>query len=130
MRSDFDQGMIVQRLGDGGGKPVAVDRQRAAGRNLVGVGRAHDQRAQPAHFGMQQPDRIVGGIVGAERIGADQFGEAIGSVRFGHPDRTHLVQDHGNAGIGDLPGGFRAGEARADTCTVSEGICWRSWPQR
>ena len=72
---DLDQRMLVQRLGDGGGKPVAVDRQRAAGGHLVGVGRAHDQRAQPAHFGVQQADRVVGGIVGAEGIGADQFGQ-------------------------------------------------------
>ena len=35
---DLDQGMVVQRLGDGGGKAVAVDRQRAARRHLVGVG--------------------------------------------------------------------------------------------
>ena len=83
---DLDQGMVVQRLGDGGGKSVAVDRQRAAGRHLIGVGGAHDQRAQPAHFGMQQPDRIVGGIIGAERIGADQFGKAVGAMGFGHPD--------------------------------------------
>ena len=73
---DLDQRMVVQRLGDGGGKAVAVDRERAAGRHLVGVGRAHDQRAQPAHFGVQQADGVVGGIVGAERVGADQFGEA------------------------------------------------------
>jgi hypothetical protein len=33
---------------------------------------------------------------------------------IGHLVRPHLVQDHGNAGIGDLPGSFRAGEARAD----------------
>jgi hypothetical protein len=58
--------MLVQRLGDGSGKSVAVDRQRAAGRNLVGVGGAHDQRAQPAHFGVQQPDRVVGGVVGTK----------------------------------------------------------------
>ena len=63
---DLDQGMLVQRLGHGGGKTVAIDRQRAAGGHLVGVGRAHDQRAQPAHFGVQQADRIVGGVVGAE----------------------------------------------------------------
>ena len=69
---------------------------------------------KPAHFGMQQPDRVVGGVVGAERIGADQFGEAVGAVRLGHPMRAHLVQHHADAGIGDLPGGFRAGEAGAD----------------
>ena len=63
---------------------------------------------------MQQPDRVIGGVVGAERIGADQFGEAVGAVRLGHPMRAHLVQHHANAGIGDLPRGFRAGEAGAD----------------
>ena len=72
---DLDQGMVVQRLGDGGRKAVAIHRQRAAGGHLVGVGRAHDQRAEPAHFGMQQADRVVGGIVRAEGIGADQLGE-------------------------------------------------------
>ena len=113
-RSDLDQGMVVQRLGDGGGKSVAVDRQRAAGRHLVGVGGAHDQRAQPAHFGVQQPDRIVGGVVGAKRIGADEFGEAVGAMGLGHPCRAHLVQDDADARLGDLPGGFRAGEAGAD----------------
>ena len=107
-------GWSCERLGDGRGKAVAVDRQRAAGRHLVGVGGAHDQRAQPAHFGMQQADRVVGGVVGAEGIGADQLGEAVGAMRLGHPLGAHLVQHHGNAGIGDLPGGFRAGEARAD----------------
>ena len=90
---NFDQGMVVQRLGDGGGKSVAVDRQRAAGGNLVGVGRAHDQRTQPAHFGVQQSDRIVGGVVGAERVGAHEFGQAIGAMGFGHPAGAHLVQD-------------------------------------
>ena len=113
-RPNFDQRMIVERFGDGGGKSVAVDRQCAAGRNLIGVGGAHDQRAQPAHFGVQQSDRVVGGIVGAKRVGAHEFGEAVGAVRFGHPVGPHLVQDHRDAGIGDLPGRFRAGEARAD----------------
>ena len=124
---DLDQGMVVQRLGDGCGKPVAVDRQRAAGRHLVGVGRAHDQRSQPAHLGMQQADRVVGGVVGAERIGADEFGQAVGAVRLGHPHRAHLVQDDADAGIGDLPGGFRAGEAaRRSTWTGSDGGLWCS----
>jgi biotin carboxylase len=27
---------------------------------------------------MQQADRVVGGVVGAERVGADEFGEAVG----------------------------------------------------
>ena len=36
--ADLDSGMVVERPGDGGGKSVAVDRQRAAGGHLVGVG--------------------------------------------------------------------------------------------
>ena len=108
------RGWSLQRLGDGGGKSVAVDRERAAGGHLVGVGGAHDQRAQPAHFGVQQADRIVGGVIGAERIGADELGEAVGAVRLGHPDRAHLVQHDRDARPGDLPGGFGAGKAGAD----------------
>ena len=111
---DFDQRVIFQRPGDGSRKAVAVDRQRAAGRHLVGVGRAHDQRAKAAHFGMQQSDRIVGGIIGAEGVGADQFGEPLGAVRFRHPVRPHLVQHDAHTGIRDLPGSLRPGEAGAD----------------
>ena len=111
---DLDQRMVVQGPGDGCGKPVAVDRQRAARGHLVGVGGTHDQRSQPAHFRMQQADSVVGGVVGAERVGADELGQAFGAVRFGHPQRAHLVQDDANARIGDLPGGFRTGKTAAN----------------
>ena len=125
---DLDQRMVVQRLGDGGRKAVAIDRQRAAGGHLVGVGRAHDQRAQPAHFGVQQADRVVGGVVGAERIGADQFGEAIGAVGLGHPCRAHLVQHDAERRhwrpARRLPS--RRGRRRS-TCTVSDGDLVLSW---
>src|SRR5882672_10562098 len=57
---NFDQGMIVEGFGNGGGKSVAVDCQCAAGGNLIGIGGTHDQRSQPAHFRVQQPYRIVG----------------------------------------------------------------------
>ena len=111
---DLDPRMLFDRPRHGGGKALAVDRQRAAGRHLVGVGRAHDQRAEPPHFGMQQADGIVGGVVGAEGIGADQLGQAIGLMRLGHPHRAHLVQHDAAAGFGRLPGGLGAGEAAAD----------------
>ena len=73
---DLDQRMVLQCLGDGRGEPVAVNGQRAAGGHLVGVGGAHDQRAQPAHLRMQQANSVVRGVVGAKRVGADQFGQA------------------------------------------------------
>ena len=114
--------MVVQGPADGGGKSVAVDRQGAAGGNLVGVGRTHDQRPQPAHFGVQQPDRVVGGIVRTKRIGAHQFGEAIGAVGLGHPVGAHFVEDYADACTGNLPGRFRAGEAGADDM---HGFRWR-----
>ena len=63
---------------------------------------------------MQQADRIIGGVVGAKRIGADEFGKPLGAMGLGHPLRAHLVENDRDAGLGDLPGGFRAGEARAD----------------
>ena len=104
----------MQRLGDSCGKSLAIDRQRATGRNLIGIGRAHDQRTQPAHFSVQQSDRIIGGVIGAKRVGADELGEAIGAMGFRHPARTHFVQGNRNARLGDLPGCFRAGEAGAN----------------
>ena len=78
------------------------------------VAARHDQRAGKPHLGMQQPDRIGLGIVGAEGVGADQLGQAVGLVRVGAAHRAHLVQHDRHAGFGRLPGGFRTGEAAAD----------------
>ena len=111
---DGDQRMRFELCGHCGGKPVAVDGQRAAGRHLVGVARRHDQRAGQPHLGMQQPDRIVLGVVGAEGVGADQLGEPVGLVGIGAAHRAHLMQDDRHAGLGRLPCGFRTGEAAAD----------------
>ncbi len=63
---------------------------------------------------MQQADGVVGGIVRAERIGADELGKPVGAVCLGHAGRPHLVQHHGHARFGHLPGGFGAGKASAD----------------
>ena len=105
--------MGEQGLLDGGGKAVAVDGEGAAGRQLVGVGRAHDQRAGAPHLLMQQADRVVGGIVGAERVGTDELGEVFREMRLGAAHRPHLVQHHGHAGRRELPRRFRAREAAA-----------------
>ena len=75
---ELDIGMRGEPLGHRGGEAVAVDRQRRAGRHPVRVGGGHDQRAQRAHLGVEQADRIVLGIVGAEAVRADQLGEAVG----------------------------------------------------
>ena len=120
-RSMVTSGCVSERRRDRGGEAFAVDRQRAAGRNLMRVGRPHDQRAGAAQLLVEQADGIGLGVVGAERVGADQFGEPVGLVRLGAADGAHLVEDDGNAAPGDLPGGLGAGEAAADDVDWSHG---------
>ncbi len=50
---------------------------------------------QLPHLGVQQADGIGRSIVGAERVGADEFGELVGLVSLGHAHRAHFVQHHG-----------------------------------
>ena len=112
--ADLDERVVLQGMGHRRRKAVAVDRERAARRHLVPIARAHHQRAQPPHLLVQQPDRVVLPVVRAERVGADELGEAFGLVRLGHAHRPHLVEHDGNAPARDLPGGFRSGEPPAD----------------
>ena len=104
--------MGCERRGDGVGEALAVDGKRAAGRHLMAVGHAHDQRAGAAHLLMQEADGIGLAIVGAEGIGADEFGEPVGLVRLGAAHGPHLVEDDGNAAPGRLPGGFASRRGR------------------
>jgi len=114
--------MRFERRRHGVGEAVAVDRERAARGHLVRVARRHDQRAEPAHLLVQQADRVRVGVVGPERVGADQFGQAPGLVGLGHPLRPHLVQHDGQSALRDLPGGFRTGEAAADDVNGFHGL--------
>ena len=98
----------------GRGKALAVDRQRAASRDLMRVGATHDERVDRAHLAMNDADRIVGGVVGAEGIGTDEFRKLVGAMRLGAAHRAHFVQDDRNAALRDLPGSFATGEAAAD----------------
>src|SRR6266542_1296799 len=52
------------------------------------IAAAHDERAEPAHLFVQQPDCVVLTIVGSERVGADELGEAFGLVRVGLDRRS------------------------------------------
>ena len=106
--------MLGKFRGDRCGKAVAVHGKRAAGGNLMRVGCRHDQRVGQPHLGMDDADGIAGGVIGAERIGADQFGKPIGLVGGCLADAAHFMQDDRNAGIGDLPGGLRTGKTAAD----------------
>ncbi len=73
-----------------------------------------DERAGAAHLLVQQADRVVFGIVGAEGVGADELRQPVGMVRVGRDLRAHLVQPDRDAGARDLPGGLAAGEPAAD----------------
>ncbi len=86
------------------GKAIAIDGERAAGRQLVLVGRAHHQRVKPAHFGMQNPDGACLGVVGAERVRANQFGKLSGLVHGGRTLRPHFMQHDRYAAPRKLPG--------------------------
>ena len=63
---DLNQRMRLDPGGDSGGETVAIDCQRAAGRDLVCVAGRHDERTSQAHFGVQKPNRVVFGVVGTK----------------------------------------------------------------
>ena len=63
---------------------------------------------------MQQADGVQLRVIGAERVGADEFRQPLAHMRLGTVMRPHLVQHDGNARLGDLPGGFGTGKAAAD----------------
>ena len=74
------------------------------------------------HLAVDQAHGIGVGVIGAERVGADEFGEPIGPMRLCATHRPHLVQHHGHAGFGDLEGGLTAGEAAADDVNGLESV--------
>ena len=111
---DLDQRLRRERGLDRAGEAVPVHGQRRARRQLVRIARGHDQRAQPAHLRVQEADRVVERIIGAERVGADQLGQPAGLVRLGRAHRAHLVHHDRDAGARRLPGGLAAGQTAAD----------------
>ena len=112
LAADIDERLVRKRRGNGRGKAIAVDGERASRRQLVGIGRAHHQRAKPPHLGVQETDRARRGVVGAERIRANELGELPGLVHGGRAQRPHFVQHHRHAAARDLPGGLGTRQAR------------------
>ena len=105
----------------GRGKDVAVDGERAAAGHARFVGALEDHAAEQAHLGLQQAVRVrrLGALEG---VGADELGEAIGLVRLGAAHGPHLVQHDVVPALGELPGGFAAGEAAADDGGTSHSL--------
>jgi hypothetical protein len=62
---------------------------------------------------MQQAHGIVHGIVGAEGIRADELRQPVGLMGLGPAPGPHLMQHHGDPGLGQLPGRLAAGEPAA-----------------
>ena len=94
------------------GKALAVDGERASGRELVPIGGSQDQGAGAAHLLVQQADGVARPIVGAERVGADELGQGVGLMRLGPPLRAHLVERDGHARRRKLPSRLAAGKTR------------------
>jgi hypothetical protein len=114
LAANGNQGMGFQGRRDGGGKSVAINRQGAAGGDLIGIGHAHDEGIELAHLLMQQPHRVVLRIIRTERIGAHELGQSRSLVRGCCAQRAHLVQHHRHAAPDDLPSRLAAGQAAAD----------------
>ncbi len=106
--------MTGDSLLDRGAEAFAVDRKRAARRHPHGIGAAEDERAQPAHLGVQEAHGVAFRVVGTEGIGTDQFGQPGRRVRRRHPRRPHLVQHYLLPAPRQLPSRFAAGETAAD----------------
>ena len=66
LAANIYQRMGRKRGGDGCREPFAIDRQCSPGRDLMEVGGAHDERAEPAHLLVQEADGVVFPVVGAE----------------------------------------------------------------
>ena len=111
---DADVRVAVNRRRHRLGEPDAVDRQRAARRQLVPVRHPHDQRAAAPHLLVQQADGVE--LASSERKLLEQTSSANPSVWCASVvrDRPHLVEDDRGAGLGRLPGGLGAGEPGAD----------------
>ena len=63
---------------------------------------------------MDDADGVGGRVIGPEGVRADEFGQAFRLVRLSGAYGTHFVENHRDAPTGNLPGGFRTGEASAN----------------
>src|SRR5262249_15454199 len=64
-------------------------------------------------FFFQQP-RCVIGLIGFERVTADNLRQSIGFVSGSSAYRPHFIKPDLDALAGDLPGGFAPGQSTAD----------------
>jgi len=63
---------------------------------------------------VQKPDGVLFAVIGAKRVGANQFRQISADMGRGLALRAHFIKNDPGARLGGLPGGFRAGKAGAD----------------
>ncbi len=120
--------MFGHGSGDFGGERFPIYRQRRTGGNAMLVGGAHDQRAEVAHFLMEQADRVVFRIVGAKAVRTDHFRQPVAFVRRRHiAAAAHLAEANAKTRAGELPGSFGPGQTAADDVNIEihEGLLVR-----
>ena len=112
---NFDIGMLHQRFGHSIGESIAIHSEGRAGRYFMRVSAPHDDRAEIAHFLMQQADSIALGIIRAEAVGAYQLSQPIRLVGRCHiAAAAHFGQADLHALFGELPCGLGPSQAAAD----------------
>ena len=112
-----DVGMAADLLRHQPGKAVAVHRQRAASLHPGGIGALQNQAVQPPQLLLQKAHGVFQRSA-PQGVGAAQLREVFRCVGGGHFLRFHLVKLHLDPPLGQLPGTFAAGKARADDCYV------------
>src|ERR1017187_8385298 len=105
--------MILEGRGDGAREIVAIDGERGTRGHPRAIGSRNHDRAKPAHLFFQDADGGLHRIV-AERIRAYELRKICRPMSFGHFDRPHLDQPHGNPPARELVGSLAAREPRSD----------------
>ena len=113
--NQFDVGVIGYRFGHVCGKPGAIDGKSAARGHANPVGDLNENRALPPQFFFQEP-RCVVGLVGFQRVAADDFGKMFAAMCRSLPHRPHFIQAYRQTVARNLPGGFGSCQAAADDC--------------
>ena len=110
---DGDARLGGDAFGDAAGELHAIDGEGVTSGDGAGVSFLQQGRCGEAHLLLEQPGRGVFAFA-FEGVGADEFREVAGLVRFGRAVGAHLMEGDFAAETCGLQGGFRAGEASAD----------------
>ncbi len=124
---NVDVGMVRQRSCHILGKIIAAHSQRTARGHCIAVGNVNDLAPHLRHLIFENAQRPIGQGA-AHGIAADQFGQAIGCVRFGRALRTHLVQVNLDVAVGHLPCSLTTGQPAAHNRHLFH--CLPPWPDR